>query len=52
MKWYILLKRVKGLPYKVGQRIPLYRGNRNQLIWHVWTTMIEVPETHVKEVTP
>lgn len=49
MNWYILVKRVKGLPYKIGQRVPLHIGNKNQLLWHVWTTIIEVPRTHVKE---
>ena len=50
-KWYTVTKRIQGIPsYKVGSRIPLYRGRFNQLIWHVWTTMIEVPEDCVKEV--
>ena len=50
-KWYTVTKRIQGIPsYKVGSRIPLYRGRFNQLIWHVWTTMIEVPEDCVKEI--
>ena len=51
MKWYTVVKQIEGIPYKVGQRIPLYRGRFNQLIWHVWTTMIEVPEDCVREAT-
>ena len=51
-KWYTVLKDIPELPrYKVGSRIPLYRGRFNQLIWHVWTTMIEVPGDCVREVT-
>ena len=51
MKWYILTKKVHGIPYKVGQRIPLYRGRFDQLLWHVWKTIIEVPEDCVREAT-
>ena len=51
MKWYLIVKKIPGLPrYKVGNRIPLYRGNKGQLIYHVWTTMIDVQEDCVKDV--
>ncbi len=48
MKWYTLIKKVKGLPYKIGQKVPLYIGNKNQLLWHVWKTIITVPRENVK----
>ena len=51
MKWYLIVKKIEGLPrYKVGKRIPLYQGNKGQLLYHVWTTIVEVPEDCVKDV--
>jgi hypothetical protein len=43
MEWVILTKKVDGLPYKVGDKVPVYQGNFG-LIWHVWTTIIDLPE--------
>ena len=50
MKWYRIVKPIEAMPErKVGERIALYRGNKNQLLYHVWTTIIEIPEDCVME---
>jgi hypothetical protein len=50
MKWYRMVKKIDGLDrYEVGSKIPLYRGNRGQLLYHLWKTIIEVDETCVVE---
>ncbi len=49
--WYTVVKKIRGLKYRPGMRIYLTTGNRNQLIWHVWKTMITVPADCVKEAT-
>ncbi len=49
MKWYVVIKPIKDIPlYKVGDHIPLYRGNKGQLLYHVWTFIREVPEDCVR----
>jgi hypothetical protein len=51
MKWYKVRKKIKGLDrYEVGSKIPLYIGNRGQLIYHLWKTIITVDPTCVEEV--
>ena len=47
MKRAILKRTVKGLPYKVGQTVPVYRGG-DSWIWHVWKTMIKIPDTYLE----
>lgn len=39
-----LLKKVKGLPYKVGQLVPVSIGKDGNLLWHVHTTIIDLPK--------
>ena len=50
MKWYKVVHRIDGLKwYRVGDRIALHRSPRDgRLFWHVWKTMIDVPEYCVK----
>ena len=44
LKWVRLLKKVEGLPYKVGQLVPVHYVTWNgQCLWHVWKTIIRLP---------
>lgn len=44
-----LIKPVKGLPYNIGQRVPVYKGVHG-LIWHVWKTIIVLPKDAYERV--
>jgi hypothetical protein len=49
MNWYKIIKQIPDLPrYEIGDEIPLYRGNKGQLLYHIWTTIIEVSKDCVK----
>jgi hypothetical protein len=47
MKRGILKKTIKGLPYRIGQTVPVYRG-RDSWLWHVWKTIIRIPDSHIE----
>ena len=39
-----LLKKVKGLPYNVGDLVPVYVNRHHKLVWHVYKTIIVLPD--------
>ena len=39
----ILTRKVTGLPYRVGDHVPVCRGKKG-LVWHVWNKVIELPK--------
>lgn len=42
--WYVVTAPIPGLPqYPVGSRIYLNEG-RNGLVWHVWLSLVDVPD--------
>lgn len=44
MEWYIIIKKIDFLEnYKVGDKIPLYRDNKGQLIHHIWRMIKDIP---------
>jgi hypothetical protein len=51
-KCYKVLKKISGVPYEVGDLIPLYKSVQGGLVWHVWTRMVDVPNDCVKELEP
>ena len=51
MKKVILRKKVESLPYEVDSLVPVGKGNRGQLIWHVNTIMVELPNDSYEEIT-
>jgi len=46
-----LLKPVAGLPYKLGDIVPVYRTYKNKIIWHVWTMIVTLPEDSYERVS-
>lgn len=51
MEWYRVIKEIEGLDrYPVGSRVPLYTGNRGQLLYHLWKTIIEIDPSYVQIV--
>ncbi len=46
-----LLRKVKGLPYNVGDFVPVYVGRHGKLIWHVYKTIIVLPDDSYLLVT-
>jgi len=51
MNWYRVIKPIPGLKYyQVGDRIPLYHDRFGGLSWHVWKTIISVPNDCVEVI--
>ena len=51
MKRYILQKPIDGLNYNPGDTISLYTDRFGKLLYHVWRTMVTVPNESVKPYT-